>query len=526
MLKIKNGITLIALIITIIILLVLAGVVLNLILGENGIINKVQNANEKYSIEQYREQLNIAFMHARMEKYSNPEYNSSTFLDNLLISDIPECTVDGDYVIINKYEFTIDRENLIVGDGVEINNSATGFRNNATILGAVKKVSQSGYSLISPPSDGEEIGNYSLHTIVYNGNLVLDGNNYYESIDGITYVSEENSYEIGSKQDVAKEITKDNNVKEIVDASSTVVLKVNGNIEISNGITLTSCKSDSGLGGPKGLVVYCTGMITNDGKISMTARGARAEGQYVYLWQNEDESYECVPKTGGLGGDRVSTPRNNSLTPGNPGKDGINRQTGGGGSGGACNGTSGSGGNGTSYSGGSGGGGQSCGDSVSEYTPSNGSSSGGPGGSGAAHSEYMFRRAGGGAGNPGGYGGAQGSGNQEYLKGENGTGGLLIIYANEIINNGIIESNGSKGKIYSDQSQSQQGIGGGSSGAGSINIFYKNRIVQNRIIRANGGEAASDSYVGNKGARGGNGSIFIGSVLSGSYIGTNIELEK
>ena len=47
MLKNKRGITLIALVITIIILLILASVSLNLVLGDNGIIERAQQALEK-----------------------------------------------------------------------------------------------------------------------------------------------------------------------------------------------------------------------------------------------------------------------------------------------------------------------------------------------------------------------------------------------------------------------------------------------------------------------------------------------
>lgn len=68
------------------------------------------------------------------------------------------------------------------------------------------------------------------------------------------------------------------------DAKNTVVLKVNWNLIINEGVTLTACKSDDGYGGPKGLMIYCTGTITNNGTISMTARGARAEGENVYLY--------------------------------------------------------------------------------------------------------------------------------------------------------------------------------------------------------------------------------------------------
>ena len=55
MLKKKEGITLIALVVTIIVLLILAGVTLSLISGENGILKRATNAvgvNEKATAEE------------------------------------------------------------------------------------------------------------------------------------------------------------------------------------------------------------------------------------------------------------------------------------------------------------------------------------------------------------------------------------------------------------------------------------------------------------------------------------------
>ncbi len=60
-LKAKNrGITLIALIITIIILLILAGVTINLTIGENGIFKAAKNAGKNYMEAQDRELAEIA----------------------------------------------------------------------------------------------------------------------------------------------------------------------------------------------------------------------------------------------------------------------------------------------------------------------------------------------------------------------------------------------------------------------------------------------------------------------------------
>lgn len=47
MLKNNKGITLVALVVTIVILLILAGVSLNLVLGDNGIVRKAQGGKRK-----------------------------------------------------------------------------------------------------------------------------------------------------------------------------------------------------------------------------------------------------------------------------------------------------------------------------------------------------------------------------------------------------------------------------------------------------------------------------------------------
>ena len=60
MLKKNNGITLIALIITIIVLLVLAGVVINLSMSENGLIGKAQTSVDKYKESENLEKISLA----------------------------------------------------------------------------------------------------------------------------------------------------------------------------------------------------------------------------------------------------------------------------------------------------------------------------------------------------------------------------------------------------------------------------------------------------------------------------------
>ena len=185
-----------------------------------------------------------------------------------------------------------------------------------------KMVKESGKQTITV--NGED---YPIHAYVYNQDLTITG-----------------TTQIGSSEDIG---------------TNMVVLRVNGDLIVNSGAYLTAIGNS--YGGPKGFLVYVTGTITNNGEISMTARGARAEGQDVYLWQNLNESYEYVPAYGASGGASVTCTYYADPKGGKQGASGSGRATGGGGSGGAVSavydGISGSGCYGTSYSGGSGGGG-------------------------------------------------------------------------------------------------------------------------------------------------------------------------
>ena len=79
------AITLIALIITVIVLLILAGVTLNMLMGENGIIKKAQIAKEKTNEAQKEEDYNIKSIEKDLDKYSIQSNNRS---DNDKISFI------------------------------------------------------------------------------------------------------------------------------------------------------------------------------------------------------------------------------------------------------------------------------------------------------------------------------------------------------------------------------------------------------------------------------------------------------
>ena len=69
--KVKDmkAITLIALVITIVVLIILAGVLINISLGNNGLFNKAKTAKEMYTNAQTQEELDIAKMTNNIDSY-------------------------------------------------------------------------------------------------------------------------------------------------------------------------------------------------------------------------------------------------------------------------------------------------------------------------------------------------------------------------------------------------------------------------------------------------------------------------
>ncbi len=66
-----RGITLIALVITIIILLILAGISIATLTGENGILTKVENAKTQTIEEEEKEQIKLAYNTVMADKLHN-----------------------------------------------------------------------------------------------------------------------------------------------------------------------------------------------------------------------------------------------------------------------------------------------------------------------------------------------------------------------------------------------------------------------------------------------------------------------
>ena len=161
----ERGITLIALVVTIIILLILAGVTLNIALSDNGLFNKAKKAADDYNKKSIEEELQILFAEKQLDYYAN---NSSVKAD---VTDLLEEKSGG-----NITQEDIDEFNKYLGK----------YDEKVTAISKVEdlaKIGQEGES--SLPIDGiyvqlEDIESLTLETPigteenpftgVYNGN--------------------------------------------------------------------------------------------------------------------------------------------------------------------------------------------------------------------------------------------------------------------------------------------------------------------------------------------------------------------
>ena len=258
------------------------------------------------------------------------------------------------YQIVNVDEYKIKENNWTNAEG--------------KIILKVKKVSESGkneveiHKIIEDLSIPEDL--YTEEEQVLEGESIIacvrdndiKSGNYRLKVNGEEYPAEIYNYDENVNYITEK------NLGTSEEDSRMLILKYNGNLNIDSERLITAQTRK------KGMFIYVAGELTNNGEISMTARGAKAEGQNVYLWRHENGAYEYVPAVGADGGESVASGSawySTVMVKGKNGGNGSNRETAGGGSGfaraTASNGyfassASGKGASGSSYSGGSGGG--------------------------------------------------------------------------------------------------------------------------------------------------------------------------
>ena len=97
----QRGITLIALIITIIVLLILAGITISLVVGDNGVLNQSTKAVERTSHGQVQEQVQMELANYEADKRTGSEKAIDKTSINYLLDD-GYLTEVGDYYIVSS----------------------------------------------------------------------------------------------------------------------------------------------------------------------------------------------------------------------------------------------------------------------------------------------------------------------------------------------------------------------------------------------------------------------------------------
>lgn len=103
----EKGVTLVALIITIILMLILSAVVIVLALGENGIINKTKQAARTHEEAKARERLELVLLDLQAKKVTDETYDQDEYINTKIVQN--GMTINGNIVLVDGWNFEIDR---------------------------------------------------------------------------------------------------------------------------------------------------------------------------------------------------------------------------------------------------------------------------------------------------------------------------------------------------------------------------------------------------------------------------------
>ena len=115
--KEKEGITLIALVVTIIVLIILAGVSINLLFGQYGVVTKAKDAKEKQEIAQVKEDIQLKLVGLQVEKIKKGESITTGELEEIINTSEGEVVKDasGEITGVKVGDTTIPIEEVIQG---------------------------------------------------------------------------------------------------------------------------------------------------------------------------------------------------------------------------------------------------------------------------------------------------------------------------------------------------------------------------------------------------------------------------
>ena len=211
--KLKNekGITLVALVITIIVLLILAGVTLSMVMGESGIFGKANSAKEKTQLSNAEETIKLAVLENQVKSVSGDAALTNDQLKEEIAKKLTEqgYTVSGS--IVTYYgEKTIDIENYlekelaptITWTWADTDNSGT-----KNVGDVVTDSTGEKFYIISTEGDKYALlaeKNIDITTMAQSDSentIAFSSTDYWSSIEGITYPYNLNNTETSTDTD-------------------------------------------------------------------------------------------------------------------------------------------------------------------------------------------------------------------------------------------------------------------------------------------------------------------------------------
>ena len=163
MLKTQKGITLIALVVTIVVLLILAGVTISLLLDENGIIAKSKDARTETRVSQIEDEVGMWKQHNFINKESNQaQENADTMLANLISRKLlteDEIDRDQELITIKKKDGTIIKEISYSSVTINISKAPETEKTGAVVL-KVDSVEGMTMPNIDMSNGNEELNNF------------------------------------------------------------------------------------------------------------------------------------------------------------------------------------------------------------------------------------------------------------------------------------------------------------------------------------------------------------------------------
>ena len=263
----KKGITLIALVVTIIVLIILASVTINVLFGENGLITMAQKAKQETDKAGIKEEMELTISDIQIDEISkgnNLTMENLTGYDGLLSSKLEISSWKDETSGIYKEHY------FIINDDFSV--TIDDFNYNYSCVAKMKEdyLSLSDGDIVTTRAyyeDGNVSGSGTYKITADDGSFVDDGGRYIkldENSDlwAILQISN-NSVDLYQYGAYGDGVTDDTNyIKNAFDSGVSTIHASDGNYLMSSGISISSNISFIGTNSNKSIFIACEGYTT------------------------------------------------------------------------------------------------------------------------------------------------------------------------------------------------------------------------------------------------------------------------